>query len=81
VVDLFLLHMVALSEATAAGYPGAPLFALFWAAAWVVGGRVREWREGIAQLEQRAPRDRARGRDFGDLRLDGLSAGATGVAA
>ena len=57
VAGLFLLHMVALSEATAAGYPGAPFFALFWAAAWVVGGRVRQRREGIAQLEQRAPRD------------------------
>jgi hypothetical protein len=57
VAGLLLLHMVALSEATAAGYPGAPFFALFWAAAWVVGGRVRQRREGMAQLEQRAPRD------------------------
>jgi hypothetical protein len=57
VSGLFLLHMFALSEATAAGYSGAPFFALFWAAAWVVGGRVRDRREGIAQLEQRAPRD------------------------
>lgn len=55
VAGLFLLHMVALREAMAAGYPGAPAVALFWAGAWLVGDRVRH-RRAIAELEERASR-------------------------
>ena len=55
VASLFLLHMFALREAMAAGYPGAPAFALFWAGAWLVGDRVRQ-RRRIAELEERASR-------------------------
>lgn len=56
VVGLLLLHMVALKEATAAGYSSAPLFGLFWGIAWLVGDRVRERRERIGGLEKRASR-------------------------
>jgi hypothetical protein len=50
VACLFLLHVVGLREATAAGYPGAPAFPLLWAGAWLVGDRVRQ-RRRIAELE------------------------------
>jgi hypothetical protein len=43
-LGLLVVHLAALREATEASHAGAPLFALFWVLAWVLGSRMRERR-------------------------------------
>jgi hypothetical protein len=50
-IGVFVLHVLAMNAAMEAGYPGAPLFEVFWGVAWLVGDRVRRRRDGAARLD------------------------------
>jgi hypothetical protein len=51
VAALLVVHLLAMSQAMEAGYPGAPFAEALWGIAWLVGERVRRRREQAARLD------------------------------